>query len=330
MTTSRRFLPSHRRVVLLVPPGGQLVGSIGFIEAMDAANRFRIHAGREPLYEITVVGVEASTTTATGLVLATPRADPGMSVHTFVVAGSLEDAHRPISPPVIELAQALAGGAERIVSVCMGAFVLGTLGLLRGRRCTTHWLALKALRERFPDAVVEGDAIYTEDRGVFTSAGATAGIDLALHLIALDGGSRLAVDVARSLVVFARRPGGQSQFGSAVQTRHDLDQRLATLIDEVRERPGDEHRVGALAAKVGMSPRNFARVFKKQVGLTPAAFVAQIRVEAAQRALQIGDASIEQIAQDLGFGTVATFRRSFARVTGVTPSEWRARFSNPR
>ncbi len=151
-----------------------------------------------------------------------------------MVGGGLDDGSQPVDPRVLDVAEALAARAERVVSVCMGAFTLGELGRLDGRPCTTHWLGLDPLRSRFPAAKVAPDAIYTEDGDVFTSAGASAGIDLALHLIGRDGGSRLAVAVARGLVVFAHRPGGQSQFGSAVRVRHDVDRRLRGLVDEVR------------------------------------------------------------------------------------------------
>lgn len=313
--------------MVLVPPGSQLIGCVGFVEALDAANRFLAFRGKEALYDVEMVGIAPSTPTATGTVLSLPAADPSASLHTFVVGGGLDDGVRPVDPRVLDVADALAARAERVVSVCMGAFTLGALGRLDGRPCTTHWLGLDALRSRFPAAEVAPDAIYTEDRELFTSAGASAGIDLALHLIARDGGSRLAVAVARGLVVFAHRPGGQSQFGSAVRVRHDVDRRLRGLIDDVRARPGDDHRVEVLASRVGMSARNFARVFRDQVGSTPAAFVTQVRVEAAQRALQLGDASMDALAGELGFGTPATFRRAFVRVTGVTPRAWRARFA---
>jgi transcriptional regulator GlxA family with amidase domain len=326
MTTNRRFLPTLQRVVVLTPSGGQLIGIIGFIEAFDAVNRLRAATGRPPRYALELAGVEPETRSAAGPVLrTTPSAEiPGADM--LVVGGGLEIDD---DPRLLSEAARLACGASRVVSVCMGTFVLGALGMLNGRRCTTHWLALDRLRARFPAARVEDDAIFTEDGSIFTSAGASAGIDLALHLIRLDAGPRMALAVARALVVFAQRPGGQSQFGSAVRIQPDLGDRLRGLVSGVAHNPGADHGVEKLAASVGMSPRNFARVFLAEVGQTPAAFVARVRVEAAQRALLQGDATLDQIAQSCGFGTVETLRRTFHRVAGVSPSDYRDRFRAP-
>lgn len=323
MTVTGRILPELQRVVVLTPAGGQLIGIIGFIEAFDAANRLLAHRGRPPRYTITLAGVGPETPSAAGPVLRTTPSEALESADTLVLGGGLEIDE---DPRLLSEAARLAQGASRLVSVCMGAFVLGGLGSLDGRRGTTHWLALDRLRARFPAAKVEDDAIFTEDGPVFTSAGASAGIDLALHLIGLDGGPRLALAVARALVVFAQRPGGQSQFGSALRIRPGVDERLRRLVGRVLQDPGGEHGVEALAASVGMSPRNFARVFLAQTGETPAAFVVKVRVEAAQRALVQSDAGLAQIAEDCGFGTVETFRRCFQRVAGVAPSDYRARF----
>ncbi|MEZ4316670.1 MAG: helix-turn-helix domain-containing protein [Myxococcota bacterium] len=311
---------------MLVPPGAQLVGLLGFVEAFDAANRLLVSAGRDPLYDVQVVGVADETPCIAGPVLRTQPASEVTAVHTLVVGGALDLADHPVDPAVLAEAGRLAGLAERVVSVCMGAFVLGSLGWLDGRRCTCHWLGLDALRARFPLARVEDDAIFTEDGGVCTSAGATAGIDLALQLIRRDRGSRLALAVARALVVFAQRPGGQSQFGSAVRLRPSADDRLSRLVNEVVHQPGGSHTVEAMARRVGMSARHFARVFAEQTGETPAAFVARARVEAAQRALAQTDASLAEIADQCGFGTPETLRRTFLRVSGATPSAWRDRF----
>ncbi len=326
MTKTGRFLPSPRRVVLLVPPDGQLIGMIGFMEALNAANRVRASRDRPPLYSLALVGVGAQTATAAGVVLQTGRADGQDGPHTLVVGGALESVTAPAPPAVRAQVARLATDATRVVAVCAGAFVLGELGMLDGRRCTTHWLALDALRERFPTALVQDDAIYTEDGRVLTSAGATAGIDLALHLVRQDGGPRLALAVARLLVVFAQRPGGQSQFGAALSLRPGIEDRLRKLISTVVQDPSGDHTVDALADRVAISPRHFARVFRDQTGDTPAAFVARVRVEAAQRALAHSDVGLDTVANDCGYGTVETLRRSFIRHTGVSPSAWRRRF----
>jgi len=326
MTQIGRFLPSLQRVVVLVPTGCQLVGVIGFIEAFDAVNRLLTSRGRSPRYTLEVAGVEPETTSAAGPVLRTTPSTAVTGADTLVIGGGLD---LPSDPRLLAEAGRLAAGAARVVSVCMGAFVLGDLGLLDGRRCTTHWLAIDRLRARFPAAKVEPDAIFTDDGPVFTSAGASAGIDLALHLVRVDAGPRMALAVAQALVVFAQRPGGQSQFGSALKINPGVDGRLRALVGAVLHDPGADHGVDALAAAVGMSPRHFARVFLAETGETPAAFVAKVRVEAAKRALVQGDAGLDQLAADCGFGTVETFRRTFQRVAGVTPSEYRSRFRSP-
>jgi len=326
MTTVPRFLPTIRTVVVLVPPGSQLIGLIGFLEALDAANRFRAHRDLAPLYDVKLVGVAAQTPSAAGPVLSTTLSSSVTAAHTLVVGGGFASAEAEPDPRVLAEVTRLAEGAERLVSICMGAFVFAALGMLDGRRCTTHWLALEQLRTRYPAAKVEADAIFTEDGPILTSAGATAGIDLALHLVRIDGGSRLALAVARGLVVFAQRPGGQSQFGSAVRLRSGLDDRLRGLVGRVLSDPGADHAVASMAQSVGMSPRNFARVFREQAGETPAAFVARVRVEAAQQALAHGDEPAAVIAEDCGFGCVETMRRSFLRVAGVSPAAYRQRF----
>jgi len=321
-TTPQRPIP----VTVLVPEGSQLIGALGFFEALDAANRVLAWAGKPALYELALAGVHADTPAVSGPVLRTTPSRGIPSTHTLVVAGAFTSPDEPIDPAVLAEARRLSADAERLVGVCVGAFVLAELGLLDGRRCTTHWLGLPQLRARFPDALVEDDAIFTEDGPVLTSAGATAAIDLALHLIREDGSPRLAQTVARTLVVFAQRPGGQSQFGTTLQLRPGLDDRLRRLVAKVVADPAADHRVEHLAARVGMSPRHFARVFREQTGDTPAAFVTRVRVEAAQRRLGQGDDGLAAVAGAVGFGSEETLRRSFLRVVGVTPSAWRARF----
>ncbi|MEZ4239503.1 MAG: helix-turn-helix domain-containing protein [Myxococcota bacterium] len=310
-----------------MPPGSQLVGAIGVLRGVDIADQLRVHAGRPPLYALEVVGTGADTVSAAGAVLRAPAAAdvPLDALHTLVVAGSLRDAAGPDPAHLPALAR-LADAAERLVSICAGAFWLGALGRLDGRRCTTHWLELDTLRRRHPAAHVEPDALYTEDGPVFTSAGATAGIDLALHLVRLDGGGRLARAVARALVVFAHRPGGQSQFSVASALPAGASERIRAVLARIVEDPSADHAVPALARRAGMSERNFARRFREQTGETPAAFVARVRVEAAQRLLLEGDAGVDDVAVRAGFGSVESFRRAFHRTVGVAPAAWRERF----
>lgn len=317
-----QFLPHPVRVLL--PPGGQLIGVLGLYEAFDAANLVRAHWGMPPLYSLALVGSQEQTASASGPVLLTPAAPP-CSAHTLVLGGTLSQVHP--EPEVLAKARSWSEGAERLVGVCIGAFTLGALGLLEGRRCTTHWLALEQLKTSFPTAEVQDDAIFVQDGPVFTSAGASAGIDLALELIRQDGGPKLARAVARSLVMFIQRPGGQSQFGSAARLPAQTEQAFKDLMAQVLAHPAGDHRVETLAQRVAMSPRNFARRFKAQTRQTPAAMVTQARVQAAQRLLLNSDAGLAQIAGQCGFGSEETLRRSFERVCGTTPGSYRARFT---
>ena len=327
MPRKGQILPSPCRVAVLVPDGARLIGLIGCLDAFDAANRVLAHANKPPIYTLSTLGLTTRVRSESGTVLATQRARELARVDTLIVGGSLAHIESPFRPRYLAEVSRLAQTARRVVSVCTGSFALGQLGLLDGRRCTSHWLALERMRERFPAAIVEDDAIFTQAGHVYTSAGASAGIDLALHLIRENAGPRVALAVARALVVFAWRPGGQSQFGTRTGLRSGASQRFHDLIAQVQRAPASDHAVERLAKRAGMSPRHFARVFAEQTGETPAAFVARVRVEAAQRALAHTDATLSAIAEDCGFATEKTLCRTFARVTGVTPSAWRSRFA---
>lgn len=326
MTKKGQILPP-RRVAVMVPDGARLIGLIGCLDAFDAVNLVMARRDRPPIYELHTVGTNTRVRAASGTVLRTERSSELDEVHTLILGASLDHAESPLPKRFLAEAARLARTAERVVSICAGSFALGELGLLDGRRCTSHWLVLDQMRSRFPEAIVEDDAIFTEDGPIFTSAGASAGIDLALHLIRADAGSRVALLVARALVVFAWRPGGQSQFGTVTRLRPGASQRFFDLISHVQRNPAADHAVERLAHRAGMSPRHFARVFAEQTGETPAAFVARVRVEAAQRALAHTDASLIAIAEDCGFVSEKTLRRTFVRVVGVTPSAWRRRFA---
>jgi transcriptional regulator GlxA family with amidase domain len=217
----------------------------------------------------------------------------------------------------------LAGLCRRVTSVCTGAFILAEVGLLRGRRATTHWASCAALAERFPDISVERAPIYTRDGNIYTSAGATAGMDLALALVREDFGSALAQEIARWLVLFVQRPGGQPQLSAALQSLPSQRRPLRDLQVWIADHPEADLRVPVLAKRVGMSPRNFARAFARELGETPANYVEKARLEAACRRLEFGDDSLEHIALDVGFGTVETLRRACKRVLGVGPAEYR-------
>lgn len=220
-----------------------------------------------------------------------------------------------------------AARSRRVTSVCSGAFVLAEAGLLDGRRATTHWSVCDALAERYPTVDVDPDPIYVRDGDVWTSAGVTAGMDLALALVEEDLGREVALGIARRLVLFLRRPGNQSQFSAQLSLQSADRDALRDVQHHIAEHLADDLSVDALAAHAAMSPRHFARCFRDETGTTPARFVEAARLEAARRRLEESDDSIESIARACGFGTAETMRRAFVRVLHVAPTEYRRRFA---
>ena len=223
--------------------------------------------------------------------------------------------------------RSLAGRARRVGSICTGAFLLAAAGLLSGKRAVTHWEACERLADHHPDIRVEPDAIFIEEQGVWTSAGVTAGIDLALAMVAEDLGRPRAMAIARALVSFMVRPGGQSQF-SPVLSRQALDAegRFDALHDWIAANLDGDLRIDILAEHSGMSPRNFARLYTAQTGQTPAKAVEAMRVEAARALLESGDLPVSQVALRCGFGDDERLRRAFTRAMKVSPSAYRERF----
>jgi transcriptional regulator GlxA family with amidase domain len=216
--------------------------------------------------------------------------------------------------------------SRRVASVCTGAFILAAAGLLDGKRATTHWSSCEQLLEKYPLIAVEGDRIFVQDGNVWTSAGVTAGMDLALALVADDMGQDVARAVARQLVMYVQRPGGQAQFSAQLSAQRAARDALRELQGWIGEHPAEEHTVERLAARVAMSPRHFARVFRSEVGCTPAAYVEQVRVEVARRLLETTALSIDEVAVTAGFGSAETLRRAFARRVGASPTDYRDRF----
>ena len=221
-------------------------------------------------------------------------------------------------------------GVGSAAAVCTGAFLLAEAGLLRGRRVATHWAACAELRRRHPDCRVEADPIFVRDRRIWTSAGVTAGLDLALALVEEDHGPALALEVARWLVMYLRRPGGQSQFSAPLAAQRAEHDGVSVLVAWMGENLRADLSVQALARRSSMSVRNLARVFRRETGETPAAFVERLRLEAARRELELTARSAKQIAGSSGFGTVETMHRAFRRSLGTTPLQYRQRFAVAR
>ncbi|ROO86621.1 AraC family transcriptional regulator with amidase-like domain [Actinocorallia herbida] len=244
--------------------------------------------------------------------------------HTLVVPGGAGTV-RP-QPALAARISALAQGAARVVSVCTGAFLLAEAGLLSGRRATTHWAYCAALARRHPDVTVDPDPIYVRDGRIATSAGVTAGIDLALALVEDDLGRDLALLTARHLVVFLRRPGDQAQFSAHLAAQTAARRPLRDVQRWIDEHPGEDLSVETLARRSALSPRHFARAFAAEVGMTPGRYVEGVRVEAARRLLEDTDEGIAQIARACGYGTPEAMRRAFLRALHVPPAEYRRRF----
>jgi transcriptional regulator GlxA family with amidase domain len=220
----------------------------------------------------------------------------------------------------------MAGRVRRVASVCVGAFVLAEAGLLRNKRATTHWAFASDLQRKYPDIKVDANPIWIQDGNIYTSAGVTAGIDLALAMVEEDHGAPVALDVARVLVVFLRRPGSQAQFSVSLSMQASGRKALDDLQVWMAENLDKDLSAGALAKRAAMSPRNFSRVFRKESGTTPAKFVQLLRVEAARRQLEQTGRSIKEIAASCGFSSSEIMRRTFLSDLEVTPGAYRLRF----
>jgi transcriptional regulator GlxA family with amidase domain len=312
-----------RRIVIVAFPGVQTLDVTGPAEVLRAATRLR-----PPGYEIVVAAPEVGplrTSTVT-MVPDQPLSSCTEPIDTLIVAGGTGTREAEHDEALISWLRYAAGRTRRVTSVCTGAFLLARAGLLDGRSATTHWASCAHLAERYPAVAVEPDPIFVRDGNVATSAGVTAGMDLALALVEEDLGRDVALEAARWLVLFLKRPGGQAQFSAqlAAQTadRAPLRELQAWIPDHLDQ----DLSVPALARRAGMSDRNFARAFRRETGVTPAAYVEAARVESARIALESGDLPVESVALQAGFGTVETLRRAFRRRVGVSPVDYRSRF----
>jgi transcriptional regulator GlxA family with amidase domain len=312
---------SMKRIVILAFDGVQALDMFGPAEVFDIASRIAGSA-----YEVDVVtpGGRRVRTSSGIEVGGRPLDDDPLD--TLVVAGGLGSRRVIGDDRVVAWVRTASGRARRTASVCTGAFVLAAAGVLDGRRATTHWSACDELQRRFPKVLVDPDPIYVRDGEVVTSAGITAGMDLALALVEEDHGPQVALEVARWLVLFLRRPGGQAQFSVGLSAQAAERPPLRELQGWMADHLDADLSVAALAARAHMSPRTFARAFKREVGLTPASYVEALRIERARGALETTDLPVEAVARQCGFGTVETLRRAFGRRVGVAPSAYRDRF----
>ena len=319
-----------RRIVLVTFPEGQILDVTGPLEVFSTANRQLRERGFEgDAYTLEVVARERGpVVTSSGVEIVAQRAarDVRGRLDTLIVAGGQGTEQALREGYLVPWLRRRAASARRLASVCSGAFLLAEAGLLDGRRAATHWRSCEQLAALYPKVRVEPDPIFIRDGRTYTSAGICAGMDLALTLVEEDHDRDLALAVARHLVIFLRRPGGQSQFSAQLSAQMAERHPLRDLQAWIGERPGEDLSVEALARRAAMSPRNFARVFAREVGQTPARYVEQVRVEAARRQLEESHACVDEVASACGFGSAETLRRAFLRALRVSPSDYRARF----
>ncbi len=317
-----------RTVEVLVFPSVQLLDASGPLQVFATANELAVSAGGPRPYAPRVVARGGKpVTSSAGLELAThPLSSAPTPLDTLLIAGGPGVKDAATDPTTIEWVRKRSAKARRTASVCTGAFVLAAAGVLEGRRATSHWQHCDELERRFPNVRVEADPIFVEDGTVWTSAGVTAGIDLALALVEEDLGRAMALAVARHLVVFLKRPGGQSQFSAALSLQ-TADDKFGALHEWIGKHLADDISLPVLAERAGMSERSFSRHYVEATGITPARAVEQLRVEAAQQLLSETRLPVKRISQRCGFGSEETMRRSFLRLLAATPQDYRARFS---
>ena len=324
-----------RRIVILAFPGVQPLDVVGPAEVFSGADGVAAdeHGGLGHAYEVEVVAQSPEPImTRTGAYGIAPQKTTGQcrgSIDTLVVAGGWGVRKAVEDEGLVRWVRRAAGRSRRVTSVCSGSFLLAAAGLLDGKRATTHWSSCAELARRHPEVQVDPNPIFVHDGDVWTSAGVTSGMDLALALVEQDLGREVALEVARWLVLFLKRPGGQAQFSSHLAAQLAARDSLRDLQGWIADHLDGDLRVESLAGRAAMSPRNFARAFAREVGLTPAAYVEALRVERARQCLEQESEPIERVAERCGFGTPETMRRAFARRVGVPPADYRARFRAP-
>ena len=323
-------MPASHRILLLAFPDGQLLDIAGPLQMFAGAN----DEVKRRAYCFEIAAPQAgSFATSSGVRL---EADLAFAEITnrrlartdtlFTVGGEpgmREELARGSTTAIVSRA---IGRVRRLASVCSGTFFLAAAGVLDGRRATTHWSEVDALKRFRPEVLVEGDAIHIEDRGVWTSAGVTAGMDLALAMIEADLGREVALALARRFVVFRIRPGGQSQFSAELATQSAGNSRVQQLAERVTAHPRANWCTDALASELGVSRRSLSRLFRTGLNLSPADFVERVRTDLARRRLLETDDRVETIAVTCGFGSLRRMDRAFARMIAASPTEFRSRF----
>jgi transcriptional regulator GlxA family with amidase domain len=306
-----------------------LLDVTGPLQVFVCANDHVAQAGGTPHYILRVVAKDGQgVTTSAGLGIATsPLPRTGTPPDTLIVPGGPGVDAAAADTVLVDWVRQRTKKTRRVASVCTGAFLLAASGALAGRRAVTHWSYCAELAQRFPAVRVESDPIFVRDGPVWTSAGVTAGIDLALALVEEDLGRTVALAVARYLVVFLKRPGGQAQFSEALSMQSAEDE-FGALHEWINRHLADDISLPELARQAGMSERSFSRHYAEATGMTPVRAVERLRVEAARLLLSDSRLPVKRISQRCGFGSEETMRRSFQRLLATSPQDYRARFSS--
>ncbi|MEU1538859.1 GlxA family transcriptional regulator [Actinacidiphila glaucinigra] len=310
-------------VRVFVFPGVRLLDVTGPIEVFASANEW---GGAYRVQVVSEDGAEVVTAAGTRLGVDLSLDDVRDSCDVLVIPGGPEWETVIKDDALLDTVRELSGKAHRTASVCTGAFLLAAAGLLDGRRAATHWRQTRELGLRYPSVDVDPDAIFVRDGKMMTSAGVTAGIDLSLALVEEHHGAEVARAVAKDMVVFMQRPGGQSQFSARSRLPQPRQEMLRGVLDSVAENPGDNHSLSAMARRAGVSVRHVTRLFYDEVGTSPGRYVEEVRLEAAQAMLETGDDPMAVVARRAGFGSPESLRRAFVRHLGVTPAAFRAGF----
>jgi len=325
----RRAAPDERTVAILLYEGIQSLDVTGPLEVFDAAARALRARGEEGGYRVRTIaraGAPVRAESGLGLIPDGPLPRSSQAIDTLLVPGGGGRRQAVEDPVLMRFLARAPGRCRRVASVCTGSFLLAAAGVLDGRRATTHWAYAAELAERHPRITVEPDPIFIRDGAIWTSAGVTAGMDLALALVEEDHDRELALLIARHLVLFLRRPGNQSQFSAMLRSQEPEREPLREVQRQVLEDVAGTHTVEAMAARAHMSPRNFARAFRAQTGVTPARYVESVRLEAARRRLEETSEPVQRVAGACGFASAEAMRRSFLRTLHVGPAEYRRRF----
>lgn len=310
-------------VVIVAFDEVQLLDVSGPVEVFTTANH---HGGDYDLRVVSPTGAEVRTSSGLAIGVNGPPSSLPQRIGTLLVPGRRDWQAAVTDEDLVDLVTGLSQRAQRVTSVCAGAFVLAATGILNGRRAATHWELAPQLAAGYPQVRVEADPVFVRDGHVVTSAGVTAGIDLALALVEEDFGADVARGVARQLVVFMARPGGQAQFSARLAPRQPTRSVVRRVMDHVSADPAAEHTLASLAEVGRVSARHLGRLFRSELRMTPGQYVDSVRVEAAQALLEGGTGTVEDVAQQAGFGSSESLRRVFRHLLGVSPTTYRARF----